>query len=529
MTSPNEPTTDNKNEINKNNTLPILLPNPNSFNKSTLNLSDGSSDLLDNNKNLLNPIQKNEKKNIKKAQKKEPNMLYSSKTASRREADRLRKAKSRSNPANAVFEASRERVKRHVKNKYKFIDINTVPILDDLPRRQPCHDLDIYYHISPYEDPQTIDLNEKYYNSGIKWPKYVQDIMKFISNQNQNIILKAVKESSCKKYKTWVSELKEKKEELKLLFEAKIYYHQRRESDYKESWAKYCETGKATKEDIDSYHLRLQGLEHNLMENRRIAKEFWEKNEKYFDVETVSVILSNTPTNEKITITIDKNSLSKKDHEKSKTRKPRNSSSTSKLIKIQPKSSNKPPITLKPTSSILNSVLPQLAENISNKHYNSITENINDKNLNDMNNQNPNGINNQTINGVNDHNIFEDSYSSNPNSSEEKIDINNNQEMNENINKNSNKINFQIAPNKNKLETNNNNNNNIIINPDMNIINSDNIMSINNNNYNFNRKMLYNINNNYTISFNNFNNSINNISNNNNNNNCINNNNNDNN
>jgi len=49
MTSPNEPTTDNKNEINKNNTLPILLPNPNSFNKSTLNLSDGSSDLLDNN------------------------------------------------------------------------------------------------------------------------------------------------------------------------------------------------------------------------------------------------------------------------------------------------------------------------------------------------------------------------------------------------------------------------------------------------------------------------------------------------
>lgn len=72
MTSPNEPTTDNKNEINKNNTLPILLPNPNSFNKSTLNLSDGSSDLLDNNKNLLNPIQKNEKKNIKKAQKKEP-------------------------------------------------------------------------------------------------------------------------------------------------------------------------------------------------------------------------------------------------------------------------------------------------------------------------------------------------------------------------------------------------------------------------------------------------------------------------
>jgi len=38
-------------------------------------------------------------------------MLLSSKTASRREADRLRKAKSRSNPANGIF----------LKNKNKII------------------------------------------------------------------------------------------------------------------------------------------------------------------------------------------------------------------------------------------------------------------------------------------------------------------------------------------------------------------------------------------------------------------------
>ncbi|ORY19969.1 hypothetical protein LY90DRAFT_517177 [Neocallimastix californiae] len=411
MTRPNEPTE------YKNNTLPVLLPNPNTQKKiinNNINDDSNNSSIKDEFKpnlsqinnfiyykkeDLLIPVQRNGKKSIKKV-KKESNMLLSSKTASRREADRLRKAKSRSNPANAVFEASRERVKRHVKNKYKFLNINAIPTLNDLPRRQPCHDWDIFYHISPYEDPETIDLNERYYNSGIEWPKYVQDIMKFISNQNQNTILNAVRASSRAKYNKWVSELKEKEDELKTLFEAKIYYHQRRESDYKEAWAKYCETGKATKEDIDSYYLRLKGLEHNLMENQRIAKEFWEKNKKYFDVETVSVILSNTPNEEKITITVDKNGSSKKDHEKSKTRKHR-TSSKSNPEKVQSKSSNKPPVTIKPSSSVLNSVLPQLTENISDEHYSNITENINDQKINDQ------KINDQKINDqkINDQNI----------------------------------------------------------------------------------------------------------------------------
>eukprot|EP00833_Pecoramyces_ruminatium_P005436 jgi/Orpsp1_1/1179468/evm.model.c7180000069455.1 len=98
MTSPNE-STDNKIDISKNNNLPILLPNPNTYNNNASNLSEGSSDILNINNNsyinnsnikdskpnpnqiknfifykkegLLIPVQKNEKKVFKKTPKKE--------------------------------------------------------------------------------------------------------------------------------------------------------------------------------------------------------------------------------------------------------------------------------------------------------------------------------------------------------------------------------------------------------------------------------------------------------------------------
>jgi len=398
------PTTINKEISNKSNHLPILLPNTlknnykpedvanisiplnhndNNDNENSNNIQ-GLETKNDEETNKMNKyvaykkdgilVPKPQKKIYKKVSQssKDTNLLLS-RTASRREADRLRKAKSRSNKANAVFEASRERVKRRVKSKYKSINIKDMPDLSDLPIRQPCHDCDIFYHISPYEDPLTIDLYDRYYNSGIQWPKFVQDIMKFISHQST--ILNAVRASSSAKYNKWLTELKEKEEEIKLLFEAKIYYHERRESDYKEAWLKFCEENKASKEDIDTFYLRLEGLEQNVLKNRRMAEEFWTKNKVYFDLKTASSILGQAINDRKLTLNyIQDSSNAFKKNSKSKDKSTdandatENEMNPQDLLDTDSKKMVHPSLSLNPSPTVLNSVLAQLNEHISDNN-----------------------------------------------------------------------------------------------------------------------------------------------------------------
>jgi len=263
-----------------------------------------------------------------------------------------------------------------------------MPDLSDLPRRQPCHDWDIFYHISPYEDPLTIDLYDRYYNSGIQWPKFVQDIMKFISHQST--ILNAVRASSSAKYNKWLTELKEKEEEIKLLFEAKIYYHERRESDYKEAWLKFCEENKASKEDIDTFYLRLEGLEQNVLKNRRMAEEFWTKNKVYFDLKTASSILGQAINDRKLTLNyIHDSSNAFKKNSKSKGKSTDSINSTENDPNPQDLDDTKkmvhPSLSLNPSPTILNSVLAQLNEHISDN--NDFMINFNSSNQDDHDNK----------------------------------------------------------------------------------------------------------------------------------------------
>ncbi|OUM68400.1 hypothetical protein PIROE2DRAFT_3842, partial [Piromyces sp. E2] len=85
-----------QNSINDNNNNPILDSDVNS------NSYQINKFVLYKKKGLLIPVQKQDKKVYKKGPQNsnDSNILLLSRTASRREADRLRKAKSRSNKAN---------------------------------------------------------------------------------------------------------------------------------------------------------------------------------------------------------------------------------------------------------------------------------------------------------------------------------------------------------------------------------------------------------------------------------------------